>query len=252
MWAARALRQAAYIPPKREIVHGAKTGINSVNLNISDKGVAQLAIAIKAGTRHEANDNAAHTLANCKSNTSESHTEFLQIQQLERAGVDYEHRVTRDHIIYTMRCGPRLMSEMFGDVVLPGLFCSNDWHWEIREKEIYMNKQLEHASKETQQLDLLHACSFKGGLARSVQPIKGRLGDGWYRRSDLHDDSGFYMPKPQLYDTRVQPEEVKLHRDMHFVHDNITIFTSGMGDVEAAAITDAVAAYWRGFTGIRI
>lgn len=242
MWTGRILRQAA-IPSRSEIVHGAKSGIKSINLNLSNKGMAQVAIAVKAGTRHEASDNAAHTLANCKGNASESHTEHLQIQMLERAGVDYEHKVTRDHIIYTMKCGPRLMSEMFSDVVLPGLFCSQDWHWEIREKEHYMTKQLEHASKEDKQLDLLHACSFKGSLARTVQPAAHRLGQGWYRRSEIHADTGFYWPIPQLYDTRISPEEVKLHRDMHFVHDNITIFTSGMTELEAQAISDAVAAY---------
>lgn len=92
-------------------------------------------------------------------------------------------------------------------------------------------------------LDLLHQISFKDSLQRSIYPIEGRLGDGWFRRVDVTDDSGNYMTVPQLYETRVTVAEVAAYRDMMFVHDNITVFTNGLSDVESQAITDSLAAY---------
>jgi len=246
MKAARFLRQVAgtAAPPKRDLVKASETGIQSVFLNQSNKGIAQVAIAVKAGTRHEVNDNVAHSLAAIKSASSESHTEYLQTQQLDRAGAQFTSEVGRDHIVYTLKCGPRLASEMFSDIVLPGLFCSNNWDWELIEKEHYLSKSNDQRSTSDKQLDLLHSVSFRtGGLGRSVHPAPHRLGTGFFRRSDHPDVSSFYWPMPQIYDTRVKMGEVVAHRDMTFTHDNITVFVSGLPEIEAQAIVDSIAAY---------
>ena len=246
MKAARFLRQIAgtAAPPKRDLVKAGETGIQSVFLNQTNKGIAQVSIAVKAGTRHEVNDNVAHSLAAMKNASSESHTEYLQTQQLDRAGAQFTADVSRDHIVYTLKCGPRLASEMFSDVVLPALFCSNNWEWELVEKEHYLTKANEQRSASDKQLDLLHSVSFRsGGLNRSVNPAGHRLGTGFFRRADHVDVSSFYWPIPQIYDTRVKIGEVIAHRDMTFTHDNITVFTSGLEELEAQAIVDSVAAY---------
>ena len=236
---------------QKQVVQAGKSGINAIDLNLSDKGIAQIAIAVKAGTRHQINDNVAYTLAMCKGNTSESHTEFLQIQQLERAGAEYSHSVGRDHIVYTLKCGPRLAAEMFSDVVLPGLFCNHDWQWEVTEKEHNMKKILEHLPEKEKLLDTLYSVSFKsGGLEKSNLPAAYRLGKGAMRRTDFIDFSSFYWPIPDVNDRRVQSEEVTAYRDMCFTHDNITIFTSGFEDLEAQAINDSVAAYFSGCLGV--
>jgi len=240
MKTARALLNAA----NRQVMQAGKTGINAVDLKLSDKGIAQVAIAIKCGTRHQIADNLSHTIAMCKGNTSESHTEYLQIQQLERAGANYSHKVGRDHVVFTLKCGPKLASEMFADVVMPGLFCSNDWQWEITEKEHNMKKQLEHLSAEAKLLDQLHQVSFKsGGLNQSNLPAEYRLGNGAFRKTDAHDATTFYWAIPAITDNRVQASEVQAFKDMTFTHDNITIFTSGFEEMEAQAINDMVAAY---------
>lgn len=240
MRTARFLLNAA----QKQVVKAGTTGINAVDLKLSEKGIAQVAIAIKCGTRHQIADNLSHTVGICKNNTSESHTEFLQIQQLERSGVDYTHTVGRDHVVFTMKCGPKLAAEMFADVVMPGLFCNNDWQHEITEKEHNFKKVLEHLCPEQKLLDQLHEVSFKsGGLNQSVLPAGWRLGTGAFRRTEVMDHSSFYWPIPSINDNRVQTAELQAFKDMTFTHDNITIFTSGFEDMEVQAINDSVAAY---------
>jgi len=241
MFTSRIFRQA--LAGTREVVQGSKSGINHHNINLSNSAIAQVSIAIKAGTRFEIEDNVSQTLALCRSNTSESHTEYLQKQSLERAGADWSAEVTREHIIYTLKCGPAIAHETFSNVVLPGLFCSKDWIWEVREKEQYQKNILSRISKEDRLFDQLHSNCFKGGLSRSTAPILSRIGSGWMRKTDWSIESAQYKATPMLYDQRVSVGEVASFRDLTFVHDNITIFTSGFEEDEAQTILDSVAAY---------
>merc|ERR1711970_428439 len=92
--------------------------------------------------------------------SSQSHTSYLQQQQLVHAGASISTQNTRDHIVFTLTCGPKLISEMFQDVVAPAIFKSEMWQWEIDNLERGLNN-----SKSTCMNDKLHEVSFVGGLA---------------------------------------------------------------------------------------
>merc|ERR1711881_598243 len=93
--------------------------------------------------------------------------------------------------------------------------------------------------------DQLHQVSFNaGGLSNSNYCPSWRLGDGeMYKPDHPTDHSMFYVPKPQMDETRIQSSEVLAHMGNCFKHGNISVFTSGVSNAEHEAITRCVAGY---------
>jgi len=175
-------------------------------------------------------------LAAGRSMTSLSHTSFLQNQQLAHAGATLSAENTRDHIVYTLTCGPKLIGEMFQDVVAPAIFKSEMWQWEIDNLE----RGLNNVQASGCVVDKLHEVSFVGGLATPSGVPAHRLGKGTMFKPDhTTDHSMYYVPTPQLDASRISTAEMCDHVAAHYKHGNISVFTSGLGSSahEMAAMT---------------
>jgi len=224
----------------RAVTKKGELGINNAMLNVDAAGVATVTVAVKGGSRYEQSAGVTHMIAAARSNSSKSHTAFLQQQQLGHAGASVTCHNTRDHLVYTLTCGPRLVSEMFKDVVAPAIFQTEGWQWEYDNLEKPMKVQ----NQACQLLDKLHQVSFKGGLANSTFCPSYRLGDGdMYKPDHSTDHTIFYCPKPQMDDHRIKSSEVLEHMANNFKHGNISVFTSGVDSAAHEDITRCVAGY---------
>ena len=96
--------------------HG-ESGLKATSLAAANGGAAAISVAIKGGSRYEQSPGVASLIAAAKHNTSASHNSYLQCQQLQHAGATVTAEAGRDHIVFTLRCGPKLIAEMFEDVV---------------------------------------------------------------------------------------------------------------------------------------
>lgn len=210
-------------------------GVNSVQLAANNAGSATITVAIKAGSRHQASAGVAATMAASKSLTSVSHTNFLQMQQLEAAGANFTCENTRDHLVYTLECGPILASEMFSDVVGPAIFNSELWEHEIVDLEPAIRQQNAAADS---LLDALHAVSFSSGLSASANVPASKLGSGSFHNNDHYESAAMpYVPKPQLVKTRITSEDLAAHRENLFNSGNVTVMTSGLDAAQHGSVT---------------
>merc|ERR1712071_704403 len=211
--------------------HG-ESGLKATSLAAANGGAAAISVAIKGGSRYEQSPGVACLIAAAKHNTSASHNSYLQCQQLQHAGATVTAEAGRDHIVFTLRCGPKLIAEMFEDVVAPAIFNSETWQWELTELEKSLSKS---NAKSCDMLDLLHSVSFKGSLANAARVPNHRLGSGaMYRPDDSTDHSTFYVPTPMVDCTRITSAEVGAHVSATYKHGNIQVFTSGVSDAQAA------------------
>lgn len=201
-------------------------------------GAAHISVAIKAGSRYETSPGVSSMLAAAHGVSSQSHTSYLQQQQLVHAGASISTQNTRDHIVFTLTCGPKLISEMFQDVVAPALFKSEMWQWEVDNLE----EALGNASA-TCMTDKLHSVSFKGSLGNSTSVPAHRLGSGSWYKSDETDHSMFYVPKPMIDNTRISSAELCAHMDQCYKHGNISVFTSGLSEAAHAQAALAVSEF---------
>lgn len=227
----RAINQAA-----RAVQAKGAAGLQAASVECDNGGAAHITVAIKAGSRFETSPGVAAMLAAGRSLTSLSHTSFLQNQQLAHAGATLSAKNTRDHIVYTLTCGPKLIGEMFTDVVAPAIFKSEMWQWEIDNLERGLNNGQDSGCM----VDKLHEVSFVGGLATPTGVPAHRLGKGsMFKPDHTTDHSMYYVPTPQLEPTRISTAEMCDHVSAHYKHGNISIFTSGMGQTahEMAAMT---------------
>jgi len=226
----------------RAVTKKGEVGINNAILNVDNGGVASVTVAIKGGSRYEQAPGVTHMIRAARNNSSKSHTAFLQTQQLGHAGANFTCENTRDHLVYTLTCGPRLASEMFRDVCAPAIFQTEGWQWEYDNLETPMKAENAAACH---LLDQLHQVSFNaGGLSNSNYCPSWRLGEGeMYKPDHSTDHSMFYVPKPQMDETRIQSSEVLAHMGNCFKHGNISVFTSGVSNAEHEAITRCVAGY---------
>lgn len=142
----RTINQAA-----RAVQAKGAAGLQAASVECDNGGAAHITVAIKAGSRYETSPGVAAMLAAGRSLSSLSHTSYLQNQQLAHAGASLSAKNTRDHIVYTLTCGPKLISEMFQDVVAPAIFKSEMWQWELDNLERGLNN-----SKSTCMNDKLH------------------------------------------------------------------------------------------------
>jgi ubiquinol-cytochrome c reductase core subunit 2 len=228
----RAINQAA-----RAVQAKGAAGLQAASVECDNGGAAHITVAIKAGSRYETSAGVAAMLAAGRSLSSLSHTSFLQNQQLAHAGATLSANNTRDHIVYTLTCGPKLIGEMFQDVVAPAIFKSEMWQWEIDNLERGLNNG--QASSGCV-VDKLHEVSFVGGLSTPSGVPAHRLGSGsMFKPDHTTDHSMYYVPTPQLDATRISTAEMCDHVAAHFKHGNISIFTSGMSASahEMAAMT---------------
>jgi len=227
----RAINQAA-----RAVQAKGAAGLQAASVECDNGGAAHITVAIKAGSRMETSPGVAAMLAAGRSMTSLSHTSFLQNQQLAHAGATLTAKNTRDHIVYTLTCGPKLIGEMFTDVVAPAIFKSEMWQWEIDNLE----RGLNNGQSSGCMVDKLHEVSFVGGLATPTGVPAHRLGSGsMFKPDHTTDHSMYYVPTPQIEPTRITTAEMCDHVSAHYKHGNISIFTSGMGQSahEMAAMT---------------
>jgi len=231
MQVSRAIKQAA-----RAVQAKGAAGLQAASVECDNGGAAHITVAIKAGSRYETSPGAAAMLAAGRSLSSLSHTSFLQNQQLAHAGATLTAKNTRDHIVYTLTCGPKLIGEMFQDVVAPAIFKSEMWQWEIDNLERGLNNGQESGCM----VDKLHEVSFVGGLSTPTGVPAHRLGKGsMFKPDHTTDHSMYYVPTPQLDATRISTAELCDHVAAHYKHGNISIFTSGLGSSahEMAAMT---------------
>lgn len=220
--------------------HG-ESGLKATSLAAANGGAAAISIAIKGGSRYEQSPGVASLIAAAKHNTSASHNSYLQCQQLQHAGATVTAEAGRDHIVFTLRCGPKLIAEMFEDVVAPAIFNSETWQWELTELEKSLSKS---NAKSCDMLDLLHSVSFKGSLANAARVPNHRLGSGaMYRPDDSTDHSTFYIPTPMVDCTRITSAEVGAHVAATYKHGNIQVFTSGVTDAQAQRAALIVSEY---------
>jgi len=220
--------------------HG-EAGLKATSLAASNGGAAAISVAIKGGSRYEQSPGVASLIAAAKHNTSASHNSYLQCQQLQHAGATVTAEAGRDHIVFTLRCGPKLIAEMFEDVVAPAIFNSETWQWELTELEKSLSKS---NAKTCDMLDLLHSVSFKGSLANATRVPNYRLGSGaMYRPDDSTDHSTFYVPTPMVDCTRITSAEVGAHVAATYKHGNIQVFTSGVTDAQAQRAALIVSEY---------
>jgi len=227
----RAINQAA-----RAVQAKGAAGLQAASVECDNGGAAHITVAIKAGSRFETSPGVAAMLAAGRSMTSLSHTSFLQNQQLAHAGATLTAKNTRDHIVYTLTCGPKLIGEMFTDVVAPAIFKSEMWQWEIDNLE----RGLNNGQASGCMVDKLHEVSFVGGLATPTGVPAHRLGKGsMFKPDHTTDHSMYYVPTPQIEPTRITTAEMCDHVAAHYKHGNISIFTSGLGQQahEMAAMT---------------
>lgn len=217
----RTINQAA-----RAVQAKGAAGLQAASVECDNGGAAHITVAIKAGSRYETSPGVAAMLAAGRSLSSLSHTSYLQNQQLAHAGASLSAKNTRDHIVYTLTCGPKLISEMFQDVVAPAIFKSEMWQWELDNLERGLNN-----SQSTCMNDKLHEVSFVGGLASPTGVPAHRLGSGaMFKPDHTTDHSMYYVPTPQLEATRISSGEMCDHVAAHFKHGNISVFTSGLGE----------------------
>lgn len=205
-------------------------GLNAQALDCNTGGAAHISVAIKAGSRYETSAGVSSMLAAARSISSQSHTSFLQTQQLAHAGASFTAENTRDHIVFTLTCGPKLIGEMFQDVVAPALFRSECWQWEVDALEHPLGK-----ASASCMVDKLHSVSFKGSLANSNSVPAHRLGSGaMFKPDHTTDHSMYYVPTPQIEPTRISVGELMAHMDACYKHGNISIYTSGISAGEHA------------------
>jgi ubiquinol-cytochrome c reductase core subunit 2 len=217
----RTINQAA-----RAVQAKGAAGLQAASVDCDNGGAAHITVAIKAGSRYETSPGVAAMLAAGRSLSSLSHTSYLQNQQLAHAGASLSATNTRDHIVYTLTCGPKLISEMFQDVVAPAIFKSEMWQWELDNLERGLNN-----SKATCMVDKLHEVSFVGGLSTPTGVPAHRLGSGTMFKPDhTTDHSMYYVPTPQITPTRISSGEMCDHVAAHYKHGNISVFTSGLGE----------------------
>lgn len=72
-------------------------------------------------------------MAAARNTTSATHTRFLQMQQLGYSGATFTCKNTRDHLVYTLTAGPKLIAELFNDVAIPAIFEGKYNQWECDE-----------------------------------------------------------------------------------------------------------------------
>lgn len=231
MQVSRAIKQAA-----RAVQAKGAAGLQAASVECDNGGAAHITVAIKAGSRYETSPGVAAMLAAARSLSSLSHTSFLQNQQLAHAGATLSAKNTRDHIVYTLTCGPKLIGEMFQDVVAPAIFKSEMWQWEVDNLE----RGLNNGQNSGCMVDKLHEVSFVGGLSTPTGVPAHRLGKGTMFKPDhTTDHSMYYVPTPQLDATRISTAELCDHVAAYYTHGNISIFTSGLGGSahEMAAMT---------------
>lgn len=227
----RAINQAA-----RAVQAKGAAGLQAASVECDNGGAAHITVAIRAGSRYETSPGVAAMLAAGRSMSSLSHTSYLQNQQLAHAGATLTAKNTRDHIVYTLTCGPKLIGEMFQDVVAPAIFKSEMWQWEIDNLERGLNNGQATGCLN----DKLHEVSFVGGLSSQTGVPAHRLGSGsMFKPDHTTDHSMYYVPKPQLDASRISTAEMCDHVAAHYKHGNISVFTSGLGSGahEMAAMT---------------
>jgi len=227
----RALSQAAKAVEKK----GAG-GINAVALNAYAGGTASISVAVRGGSRYEQSQGMGHFMVAARSTTSETHTRFLQQQQLGYAGATFTCENTRDHLVYTLTAGPKLIAELFNDVAIPSIFQNKYNQWECDELEPALKNQKAALSTTEKLMDALHQASFKGGLGASKYIPDHRLFKGYMENAakKANDYYLFYNPIPELGEKqRVQSEQVQAHRDQFFQTGNVSVFISGMSEAES-------------------
>jgi len=210
MFLSRGLRSATAVQRK------GTTGINSKKVSVPNGGLSSIAFAIKAGSRHETSEGLSATLVSGKQMSSQTTTKYLNTQQLEHAGASFTAENTRDHIVYTLTSGPKLIEDLCIDVAIPAIFASQNWQWEFNELELGLHDELASLSKSEILENKLHSVSFKnGGLHNSKYVAKWRLGTGdmkaFSRQPNIimgNQANNEYYPAPMLWDTRMKSEDV--------------------------------------------
>lgn len=227
----RALSQAA-----KAVEQKGAGGINAVAVNGYAGGSASISVAVRAGSRYEQSQGMGHFMTAARSTTSETHTRFLQQQQLGYAGATFTCENTRDHLVYTLTAGPKLIAELFNDVAIPAIFQNKYNQWECDELEPALKNQKASLSTTDKLIDGLHQASFKGGLGKSKYIPDHRLFKGYMEQAakKANDYYLFYNPIPEIGERqRVQTEQVQAHRDQFFQTGNVSVFTSGISEAES-------------------
>jgi len=246
MRTARTLFNVAAKPAS--VVKAGTHGINTYNLDLSsnDKhvGLSQIALVIKAGSRYETTAGISSMVGYCRNLTNSVSTTLNQIKQLEQAGATFNCENTRDDIIYTFKCGSKLMNELFCEVVCPAIFLNSYTQHEVTDMEPIMKYFKSDLTKFEKQLDKLHEISFsKGGLENSIIFPEYKIGNGehWGPPDTFTETTNFYMPMPELGTKhRVQSEQLRAYHDEFFTHDNISVYTSGMLPADSSKIVKQI------------
>jgi len=227
----RVLNQAA-----KAVEQKGSGGINAVALDAYGGGSASISVAVRAGTRYENSQGLAHFMAAAKNTTSSTHTRFLQMQQLGYSGATFTCKNTRDHLVYTLTAGPKLIAELFNDVAIPAIFEGKYNQWECDELEPALKNQKANLSAEEKLLDSLHQASFSGSLGKSAYMPDHRLLKGYMENAakKANDYYLFYNVIPEIGEKqRVQSEQVQAYRDQFFQTGNVSVYTNGLTEAES-------------------
>jgi len=226
--------------------------------------VSQVSVVVRAGSRYENpyNLGIVHCIRNSGALSTKKHTGFAITRNLELKGSRLDVSSTREHIVYTLQCIRDEIDsglEILADVSTNQAF--KPWEVEDSSYRIQLDLALFENNPAAVVMEALHKAAFRGGLGNSLYCPSFMVGKHSTESLLNYVKDNFAAPKTAVVGLGVSHEnlqravsklfnlsnsagadgtskfgggEVRLERDIPFVHTAIVAEGSGLMNVKDA------------------